>query len=100
MFEQQDADPRVIESPKHEKDVFPNTVAKNANKHSHKLSRKNLDVGFNNKRAGRLISRSLRNKTKAHVSSIKVIEVHESSDSKIEKFLEKEDPNYHKSNIS
>jgi hypothetical protein len=57
---------------------------------------KNPDLGFNNKRVGRLISRSLRNKTKAHVSSIKAIEVHESSDSEIEKFLEEEDPTYHK----
>jgi hypothetical protein len=96
--EQQDVDPRVIESPEHEKYVFPNTIAKNTNKHSHKLSRKNPDIGFNNKRVGRLISRSLRNKTKSHVSSIKAIEVHESSDSEIENFLEEEDPNYHKSN--
>jgi hypothetical protein len=34
---------------------------------------------------------------RAHVSSIKAIEVHESSDSEIEKFLEEEDPTYHKS---
>jgi hypothetical protein len=59
MFEQQDVDPRVIESLEHEKYVFPNTIAKTINKHSHKLSKKNPDIGFNNKRAGRLISRSL-----------------------------------------
>jgi hypothetical protein len=37
---------------------------------------------------------------KAHVSSIKMIEVHESSDSEIKKFLEEEDPTYHKSNTN
>jgi hypothetical protein len=87
MFKQQDADPRVIKSPEREQYVFPNTIAKTVNRHSRKLSKNNSDIGFNNKRAGRLISRSLRNKTKSHVSSIKVIEVHESSDSEIEKFL-------------
>jgi hypothetical protein len=96
MFEQQDADPRVIKSPEHEQYVFPNTIAKTINKHSRKLSKKNSDIGFNNKRVGRLISRSLRNKSKSHVSSIKAIEVHESSDSEIEKFLAEEDPNYPK----
>jgi len=34
------------------------------------------------------------------VSSFKVIEVHESSDSEIENFLEEEDPTYHKLNTS
>jgi hypothetical protein len=52
MFEQQDVDPRIIESPEHEKDVYPNTMAKNDKKHSHKLPRKNPDLGFVNKRAG------------------------------------------------
>ena len=100
MFEQQDVDPRIIEYLEHDKDVFPNTVEKNDNKRSHKLSRKNPDLGFVNKRDGRLISRSLWNKTRAHVSSIKVIEVHESSDSEIKNFLEEEDPTYHKLNTS
>jgi hypothetical protein len=34
------------------------------------------------------------------MSSIKVIEVHESSDSEIEKFLAKEDPSYLKPDLS
>jgi hypothetical protein len=97
MFEQQDVDPNIIESLEHEKDVCPNTVAKNDNKLSHKLSMMNLDLGSVNKRSRRLISRSLQNKTRSHVSLIKSIEVHESSDSKIEKFLEEEYRTYHKS---
>jgi hypothetical protein len=97
MLDKQDVDHMLFESPKHEKDVFPNNVAKEANKFSHKLSSNNPDLGFNNKTTRRLISRSLRNKTKSHVSSIKVIGVHESSDSEIERFLEEEDPTYHKS---
>jgi hypothetical protein len=46
IFGQQDARPRVIESPEREKYVFPNTIAKTINKHSHKLSKKNPDIGF------------------------------------------------------
>ena len=53
-------------------------------------------LGFHNKRVGRLISRSLRNISKSHVSSIESIEVHENSNSKIEKFLEEEDLNFSK----
>ena len=59
MFKQQDADPRVIKSPEREKYVFPDTIAKTVNRHSYKLSKNNSDIGFNNKRDGRLISRSL-----------------------------------------
>jgi hypothetical protein len=100
MFEQWDADPRVIKSPDPEQYVFPNTIAKTVNKHSCKLLKNNSDIGFNNKRSGRLISRSLRNKSKSHVSSIKAIEVHGSSDSKIKKFLAEEDPSYSKPDLS
>ena len=49
-------------------------------------------LGFHNKRVGRLISRSLCNRSKAHVSSIDSIEIHEDSDSEIERFLAEEDP--------
>jgi hypothetical protein len=50
-------------------------------------------LGFRNKRVGRLISRSLCNRSKPHVSSIDLIEIHEDSDSEIERFLAEEDPN-------
>jgi hypothetical protein len=59
MSEQQDADPRVIEFHEHEQYVFPNTFAKTVNRPSRKLSKNDSDIGFKNKRAGRLISRSL-----------------------------------------
>jgi hypothetical protein len=57
-----------------------------------KPSKGDIDLGFKNKRAGRLISRKLRNKSNPHVSSIKMIEIHESSDSEIDRFLAEEDP--------
>jgi hypothetical protein len=100
MFKQQGAKPRVIKSLEHEQYVFPNTIAKTINRHSHKLSKNNSDIGFNNKRARRLISRSLRNKNKVHVSSIKEIDVHERSNSEIKMFLAREDPNYHKLDLN
>jgi len=56
--------------------------------------------GYNKKRAGRLIPGSLWNRSKAHVSSIESIEVHESYDSDIEKFLAIEDPNHSKPDLS
>jgi hypothetical protein len=49
-------------------------------------------LGFKNKRVGRLISRNLRNKSNPHVNSIKMIKIHESSDSEIDRFLAEEDP--------
>jgi hypothetical protein len=49
-------------------------------------------LGFKNKRDGRLISTKLQNKTNPHVSSIKMIEIHESSNSDIDRFLVEEDP--------
>jgi hypothetical protein len=54
-------------------------------------------LGFRNKRVGRLISRSLRNRSKPHLSSIDTIEINEESDPKIEDFLAEEDPDCHKS---
>jgi hypothetical protein len=93
LCEQQDASSRIIKTPEHEQIVFPNPIAKTNNKHSRKQSKKNQEIGFCNKRHGRLISRSLRNKSKAHVNSIKSIEIHESYDSKIEIFLAEEDQN-------
>jgi hypothetical protein len=48
-----------------------------------------IDLGFKNKRAGRLISRKQRDKPNSHVSSIKTIEIHERSNSEIDIFLPK-----------
>jgi hypothetical protein len=76
----------------HEQHTHPNASAKNANRPTCKPSKGDIDLGFKNKRAGRLISRKLRNKPNSHVSSIKMIEIHESSDSEIERFLAEEDP--------
>jgi hypothetical protein len=50
-------------------------------------------LGFRNKRVGRLISRILRNISKPHVSLIDSIEIHEDSESEIERFIEHEDLN-------
>jgi hypothetical protein len=96
IFEQQHVDLGIIEPPEHKEDVYPNVVAKNGKKRSHKLSNKKPDVGFVNKRAGRLISRSLQNKTKAHASSGKTIDILDDYDSEIEIFLEEEEPGYHR----
>jgi hypothetical protein len=93
LCEKQDASSRVIKTPGHEQIVFPNPIVKNNNKLSCKRPKKNQETGFRNKRVGRLISRSLRNKSKAYVSSIESIEIHESSDSEIERFLAEEDQN-------
>jgi hypothetical protein len=76
----------------HEKDTQPNVSVKNANRPVGKSSKGDIDLGFKNKRDGRLISRKLRNKTNPHVNSIKMIEIHESSDSEIDRFLAEEDP--------
>jgi hypothetical protein len=92
MPEQTDVEPTAFELHDHEQHAYPDTSAKNANRPSCKLSKGDMDIGFKNKRAGRLISRSLRNKSNSHMSSIKMIEVHESSDSEIERFLAEEDP--------
>jgi hypothetical protein len=50
------------------------------------------DLGFKNKKAGRLISRKLRNRNDTHLSSIGPIEIDEGSDPEIEYFLVREDP--------
>jgi hypothetical protein len=92
MPEQTDAEPTAFELHGHEQHAYPNTSTKNTNMPSYKPSKGDMDIGFKNKRAGRLISRNLRNKSNSHVSSIKMIEVHESSDSEIERFLAEEDP--------
>jgi hypothetical protein len=92
MPEQIDAELEAFELHGHEQHAYPNTSAKNAKNPSYKPSKGDMDIGFKNKRVGRLISRSLQNKSNSHVSSIKMIEVHESSDSEIEIFLAEEDP--------
>jgi hypothetical protein len=71
---------------------FPNPTIKSDSKNPRKQSKKNQAMlGFHNKRVGRLISRSLHNRSKPHVSSIDSIEIHEDSDSEIERFLAQED---------
>jgi hypothetical protein len=57
-----------------------------------KRFKSSVDINFKNKRAGRLISWSLHNKTNSHANAISIIEVNESLDSEIDKFLAKEDP--------
>jgi hypothetical protein len=84
-------DPKVAEQ-SHEQCSRPNAPAKNANRPMGKPSKGDIDLGFKNKREGRMISRKLQNKPNAHVSSIKTIEIHESLDSEIERFLAEEDP--------
>jgi hypothetical protein len=101
VCEQQDVSSKLVKIPECEQVVDPNLNIKSTSGNPSKQSKKNQDMrGFNNKRVGRLISRSLRNRSKAHVSSIESIEVHESSDSEIEKFLADEDPNYSKLDLS
>jgi hypothetical protein len=84
-------DPKVIEQT-HGQATHLNDSVKNLKKSTGKISKSNVDINFKNKRAGRLISRRLRNKSNSHASSISMIEVHESSDSKIDRFLAEEDP--------
>jgi hypothetical protein len=79
-------DPKVIEQAC-QQIMHPNECIKNSKKPIGKRSKRNIDINFNNKRDGRLISRRLHNKSISHSSSISMIEVHESSDSKIDRFL-------------
>jgi hypothetical protein len=76
--------------PKDVEQSHPNASVKNTNRPVGKPSKGDIDLGFKNKRESRLISRKLRNKSSSHVSS--TIQIHESSDSKIDRFLAKEDP--------
>jgi hypothetical protein len=93
LSEKQDFSSECIKTPVHESIVFPNPTVKSENKNPRKQSKKNQAIGFHNKRVGRLISRSLHNRSKPHVSSIDSIKIHEDSDSEIEIFLAQEDPN-------
>jgi hypothetical protein len=93
LCEQQDVSSRVIKTLEHEQIACPNPTVKTNNKHPRKQPKKNQEIRFRNKRPGRVISRSLRNRSKAHVSSIDLIEIHDDSDSKIERFLAQEDLN-------
>jgi hypothetical protein len=91
---QQNVSSEFIKTPVHEPIVFPNPTIKSDSKNPRKQSKKNQAMlGFRNKRVGRLISRSLRNRSKPHVSSIDSIKIHEDSDSEIERFLAQEDLN-------
>ena len=51
-------DPRVVEQT-HEQYEQPNASVKNENRPIGKLSKGDIDLGFKNKRVGRLISRKL-----------------------------------------
>jgi hypothetical protein len=62
MPEQIDVEPLAFELHSHGQHAYPNFSAKNANRPSYKPSKGDMDIRFKNKRAGRLISRSLRNK--------------------------------------
>jgi hypothetical protein len=91
---QQDVSSEVIKTPKHEPFVYPNPTVKSNNKKNRNQSKINQEMlGFCNKRVGRLISRSLRNRSKPHVRFINSIKIHEDSNSDIERFLAQEDPN-------
>jgi hypothetical protein len=83
-------DPKVIQQVS-QQITHPNDCVKNIKKPTKKRFKSNIDINFKNKRVGRLISRRLRNKSNSHPSSINMIEVNESSDSKIERFLTAED---------
>jgi hypothetical protein len=97
MCEQQDVSSKLIKILVHEQVVFPNLNIKSTSGNPSKQSKKNQAmIEFHNKRVERLISRSLRNISKAHGSSIKSIEVHENFDSEIEKFLVEKDLNFSK----
>jgi hypothetical protein len=82
--------PKVIQQAS-QQITHPNDCVKNVKKPTGKRFKSNIDINFKNKRDGRLISRRLHNKSNSHPSSINMIEVHESSDSEIERFLTAED---------
>jgi hypothetical protein len=83
----------LSEPPMPKFDVGQNaTVKPDVKKSCKQTKQKHTALGFQNKRAGRLISRKLRNRNDAHLSSIGPIEVNEVSDSEIEDFLALEDP--------
>jgi hypothetical protein len=84
-------DPKVIDQAR-EQVLHPNDSVKNLKKSTGKISKSNVDINFKNKRVRRLISRRLCNNSNSHVSSISIIEVHESSDSEINRSLAEEDP--------
>jgi hypothetical protein len=63
------------------------TVKLDVKKSCKQMKQKHTTLGFQNKGAGRFISRKLRNRNDAHLSSINPIEVNEVSDSEIEDFL-------------
>jgi hypothetical protein len=69
--------------------VLNKSIVKKNRKHK---EQSNSDLNFTNKRPGRLISRSLRNRQRDHLSSIPVIEVDDHlSEDEIDKFLAQED---------
>jgi hypothetical protein len=74
-------------------DTSPNVIVKpDVEKPCKQTKQKCTNLGFQNKKAGRLISRKLRNRNNTHLSLIGPIDVDEVSDSEIEDFLDLEDP--------
>jgi hypothetical protein len=71
--------------------THPKDCVKIVRKPTWKKFKSNVDVNFKNKRVGRLISQSLRNKTNSRADEISMIEVNKISDSEIDKFLAEED---------
>jgi hypothetical protein len=98
LHRKQDVGSESNETPVHELVVGLKATVKIDSKKPHKQSKENhADLGFRNKMASRLISRSLRNRSKPHLSSIDPIKINEDRDPEIEYFLAEEDPDCHKS---
>ena len=83
-------DPKVIQQASQQL-THPKDYVKIVKKPTGKRFKSNIDINFKNKRDGRLISWSLRNKTNSHANAISMIEVNENSNSEIDKFLAEED---------
>jgi hypothetical protein len=71
-------------------DSHPKSCTKTVKKPTGKKLKGIVDVNYKNKRAGRLISRCARNKSKPCADTKNTIEVSEDSDSEIERFLAEE----------
>jgi hypothetical protein len=71
--------------------THPKDCIKTVKKPTGKKLKGSVDVNFKNKRVGRLISQSIRNKTNPCEETISMIEMSERSDSEIDKFLVEED---------
>jgi hypothetical protein len=81
-----------VTQPDNQLGSHPKSCTKTVKKPTGKKLKGSVDVNFKNKRVGRLISRSVRNKIKPCADTNNTIEVSEDSDSEIERFLAEEDP--------